>query len=54
MSDQLPDIPTTWERFTVLVIFGILATYMGYTGNTEAMTGFASTLAMYFLARQGA
>lgn len=51
---QLPDIPTSWERFTVMVIFGLLTLYMGYVGNTEAMTGFASTLAVYFLSRQGA
>lgn len=50
---QLPDIPSSWERFSIMVIFGLLTLYMGYVGNNEAMTGFASTLAMYFLARQG-
>ena len=54
MTEQLPDIPSSWERFTVMIIFGLLTLYMGYVGNNEAMTGFASTLAMYFLARQGA
>ncbi len=53
-KEPLPDIPSSWERFTVMVIFGLLTLYMGYVGNNEAMTGFASTLAVYFLSRQGA
>ena len=51
---SLPDIPTSWERFAVMTIFGCMTLYMGYQGNTEAMTGFATTLSMYFLARNGA
>lgn len=50
----LPDIPTSWERFAVMLIFGLLAIYMGYKGNNEAMAAFATTLATYFLSRQGA
>jgi len=50
----LPDIPTSWERYTILIIFGALTIYMGYIGNNEAMTAFATTIAMYFLSRQGA
>jgi len=58
MSDTtpvtLPDIPTSYERLGVMLIFGLLTLFMAYNGNNEAAAGYASTLAMYFLARQGA
>ena len=41
------------ERVAVIFIFGILAGYSLYTGNIEAATGFASTIAVYFLSRTG-
>jgi len=53
-KEQLPDIPTSYERFAVLIIFGGLAVYMAYKGNSEAVAGFATTIATYFLSRQGA
>jgi len=53
-KNTLPDIPTSWERFAVMIIFGGLAAYMGTTGNTEAMAAFATSLATYFLSRNGA
>lgn len=53
-TNQLPDIPTSWERYTILIIFGAITIYMGYMGNNEAMLGFATTLTTYFLSRQGA
>lgn len=49
----LPDIPSSYERFAVLLIFGGLAVFMAYKGNTEAMIAFGTTLATYFLSRQG-
>jgi len=53
-KNTLPDIPTTWERFTVLIVFGGLMIYMASKGNSEAVTAFATTIATYFLSRQGA
>ena len=50
----LPDIPTSWERFAVMTIFGLMTLYMGYKGNTEAMMASAGTIATYFLSRTGA
>jgi len=50
---QLPDIPSTWERFAVLLIFGGLAAWMAVRGNTEATAGFATVIATYFLSRTG-
>uniref|UniRef100_A0A6M3LC64 Holin n=1 Tax=viral metagenome TaxID=1070528 RepID=A0A6M3LC64_9ZZZZ len=54
MTEQLPDIPSTWERFAVLIIFGILSGWMAYKGNSEAAAGFATVIATYFLSRTGA
>ncbi len=54
MTESLPDIPSSYERMAILVIFGVLASYMAYKGNTEAAIGFATTIATYFLSRQGA
>ena len=51
---QLPDIPSSWEKYTVLLLFGGLMIYMAYKGNIEATTAFATTIATYFLSRQGA
>lgn len=56
MTDEtktLPDIPSTWERFAVLIIFGSLAGWMAFKGNSEAAAGFATVIATYFLARTG-
>lgn len=53
-KEYLPDIPTSYERFAVLIIFGGLAVYMAYKGNSEAVAGFATTIATYFLSRNGA
>ena len=53
MADILPEIPTSYEKFAVILIFGGLAGFMAYRGNIEAMTAFATTLATYFLSRQG-
>ena len=51
---QLPDIPSSYERFAILIIFGGLMLVMGYKGNFEAATAFGATIATYFLSRQGA
>ncbi len=51
---QLPDIPTTWERFAVLLMFGGVALYMMYKGNSEAAITAMGTIATYFLSRTGA
>ncbi len=50
----LPDIPTSWERYTVLIVFSSLTLYMAYVGNREAMVMAAANLSTYFLSRQGA
>lgn len=52
--NELPDIPTSYERFSILIIFGILAIYMMSKGNPEAAIAFAGTIPTYFLSRQGA
>lgn len=44
---------TIAERVVVLIIFGALAGFSAYSGNQEAAAGYASTIAVYFLARQG-
>ncbi len=49
----LPEIPTSWEKYTVLMVFSILMLYMGYIGNTEAMTAFGVAISTYFLSRSG-
>ena len=54
MTETLPDIPSTWERFSVLLIFGALAAWMALKGNSEAAAAFAGTIATYFLSRTGA
>lgn len=54
MPEHLPDIPTSYERFAVLIIFGGLMVIMAWRGNFEAATAFGSTIATYFLSRQGA
>lgn len=54
MTETLPDIPTSYERMAILMTFAMLAAYMAYIGNTEAAIGFATTIATYFLSRQGA
>ncbi len=53
-KETLPDIPSTWERFAVLLIFGTIAIWMAMKGNAEAATGFATVIATYFMSRQGA
>lgn len=50
----LPDIPTSWERFAILIVFGGMTVYMAYVGNTEAMMASAGSIATYFLSRNGA
>jgi len=52
-ANVLPDIPSSYERFAVILIFGGLAAFMGAKGNYEAMAAFGTTLATYFLSRQG-
>ncbi len=49
----LPDLPSSYERFSVLIIFGSLMLVMAYKGNFEAATAFGSTIATYFLSRTG-
>jgi len=41
------------ERVVVIIIFGALAGFSMYKGNFEAASGFASTIAVYFLSRTG-
>ena len=53
MAETLPDIPSTWERFAVLIVFGVLAAWMAVKNNPEAATGFATVIATYFLSRTG-
>jgi hypothetical protein len=53
MTETLPDIPSSYERFAILLIFGGLALYMALNKNTEAAIGFATTIATYFLSRTG-
>ena len=53
MNETLPDIPSSWEKYTVLIVFSALAFYMAMKGNIEAAAGFATTIATYFLSRQG-
>lgn len=50
---ELPEIPTSYEKVGVIVIFGALALMMAIKENNEAAAGFATTLATYFLSRQG-
>jgi len=50
----LPDIPTSYERFAVLLVFSALTLYMAYTGNSAAMTMAAANISTYFLSRTGA
>lgn len=49
----LPDIPSSYEKFIVLLVFGGLAAMAAYRGNWEAATGFATTIGTYVMARQG-
>lgn len=44
---------TVAERVAVILIFGTLALFCLYKNNFEAAAGFASTIAVYFLSRQG-
>lgn len=50
----LPDIPTSWERYTVLIVFATVALYMMWKGNSEAAITALGTIATYFLSRTGA
>jgi hypothetical protein len=50
---KLPDIPSTYERFIVLIVFSLTALYMAYKGNDQAATLAGVNLATYFLSRQG-
>lgn len=53
MSEILPEIPSTYERFVVLLVFSFTAIYMAYKGNDQAATLAGINLATYFLSRQG-
>ncbi len=44
---------TRIEKILVIGIFGILAIMSIWKGNTEAATGFATTIGAYALARDG-
>ncbi len=44
---------TIAERVAVIIIFGAMAIFCLYKDNFEAAAGFASTIAVYFLSRQG-
>lgn len=47
------DIPSGTEKIMVIAIFGGLAFLMAWNGNVEAASGYATTIAAYFLSRSG-
>lgn len=53
-TEQFPDIPTSWERYTVLIVFSIAALYMMKIGNTAGALLALGNIATYFLSRTGA
>jgi|GEM_PF-4671526 len=53
MAEQEKAVTYT-EKFAVIIIFGLLAGYsLVKLNNVEAASGFASTIAVYFLSREG-
>lgn len=52
-KSTLPDIPSSYEKFIVLLVFGVLAGMAAYRENWEAAAGFATTIGTYVMARQG-
>ena len=52
-TSSLPEIPSSYEKMMVLMVFGGLAALAAYRGNWEAATGFATAIATYVMARQG-
>lgn len=53
-KNTLPDIPTSYERFAVLIVFSTVAIYMMMQGNAEAATLALGNIATYFLSRTAA
>ena len=53
LTDTGKETVTVAERVAVITIFGALSLFCAYKGNFEAASGFASTIAVYFLSRQG-
>jgi hypothetical protein len=52
MNLLLPEIPRSYERFSVLIVYGILMLLAGFRDNIEAAAAWGVAITTYFLSRE--